>query len=129
MKRWIKLFFTIGLVLGVIMWCFSLGLSAREIPIEKKLVSFDFENIELEDAIRLISIKAGIDVLIEPGIKGKVTARFEKPVPVLYALSAILSPYGFTYSREGNIIRVMKKPLQLKKRTFTLKYALAQDII
>jgi len=129
MKRWV-LFFLIGiLVTGLIGFHFSAFVYAKEVPLEKRVVSFDFKDIDLKDAIKLISIRTGINVVIDPDVKGKVTARVEKPVPVLKALSAILSPYGFTYLREDGLIRVVKKPVELKKKTFTLKYALAEGIL
>ncbi|RLE12327.1 hypothetical protein DRJ04_06425, partial [Candidatus Aerophobetes bacterium] len=127
--RQMKFFFIAGLVLVVFVWCFSPGLSGKEIPVEKKLISLDFEDIELKDAIRLISVKTGINVIIDPEVKGKVSARFKRPIPVLKALSFILSPHGFDYIIEDNVIRVIRKPVELKEKTFFLTYALAEEVV
>ena len=127
--RQMKFFFIAGLVLVVFVWCFSPGLSGKEIPVEKKLISLDFEDIELKDAIRLISVKTGINVIIDPEVKGKVSARFKRPIPVLKALSFILSPHGFDYIIEDNVIRVIRKPVELKEKTFSLTYALAEEVV
>jgi len=146
--KWIKVFFIIGIISFILACCFPLLTFAQETPIEQKLISLDFENIELVDALRLISAKSDISIIIYPEVKGKVTARFTTPTPVLKVLSTILSPYGFEYVRENNLIIartlvINDTPTQLQllqkmitsldafsphQEIFQLKYALAEDI-
>jgi len=167
-----KVFFISGVILSILLlWHFSpLTLQAKEVSLEKQLISLDFDNADLEDVLRSISAKCGINIMVDPDVKGKVTARFEKPIPLLKALSLILSPHGFDYTLEDGIIRVKKPPVeflsgdgkinvdtkansilvidhkkiverieaaikdidtisrQLRKKTFTLRYALAEDV-
>ncbi|MBC7190380.1 hypothetical protein H5U35_09325, partial [Candidatus Aerophobetes bacterium] len=92
-------------------------LSEEVSEFEKKVVSLDFEEIELKDALRLISINTGANIVIDPDVKGKVTARFEKPLPLLKALSFILSPHGYEYRVEDGVIRIKKSPQQFLTKT------------
>lgn len=130
--KWMKFLLISGVMVSVLLWCMPAFMihaqQSSQKSIEEQLISLDFNNVELKDAIRSISAKTGISIIIEPEVEGKVTARFEKPIPVLRALSIILSPHGYRYVREDNIIRVKKVPVELVRNTFHVQYALAQEV-
>ncbi|MCD6256941.1 hypothetical protein J7J45_02605, partial [Candidatus Aerophobetes bacterium] len=107
MKR-VKIFFIFVVIIGIIPRCFPQLIEAKQLPLERKIISLDFKDVEIRDALRLISARTGINIVIDPDVKGKITARFEQPVPVLKALSILLSSVGCTFSREDNLIRVRK---------------------
>jgi len=43
-----------------------------------KLVSVEFKEVDLRDALRILSAKTGVNIIASPEVEGKVTARFER---------------------------------------------------
>ncbi|GAH21169.1 unnamed protein product, partial [marine sediment metagenome] len=75
--------------------------------IENQLIPpFDFKGVDLKETLALLSTKTGLTIIAPPEVKGKVSARFERPIPVLKALEIILEPYDYEYQVMDNIIRV-----------------------
>ncbi|GAG08058.1 unnamed protein product, partial [marine sediment metagenome] len=95
--------------------------------IENQLIPpFDFKGLDLKEVLTLLSTKTGLTIIAPPEVKGKVSARFERPIPVLKALEIVLEPYNYEYQVMDNIIRV--SPIPLLSQNFTLKSALASEI-
>jgi len=67
--RWVKIFFSLGVIFVTLF--FSLGPAAQEIPLEKKVISLDFKNIDVQDALRLISVQSGISIVVDPEVEGR----------------------------------------------------------
>ncbi|TKJ45838.1 hypothetical protein CEE35_02060 [Candidatus Aerophobetes bacterium Ae_b3b] len=96
--------------------------------IENQLIPpFDFKGVDLKEALALLSTKTGLNIIAPPEVKGKISARFERPIPILKALEIILEPHNYEYQVMGNIIRV--SPIPLLSQSFTLKSALVGEVV
>jgi type IV pilus secretin PilQ/predicted competence protein len=97
-------------------------------------VTLDFNEADIHNVLKIISLKAGTNIVTTPDVLGNVTIRMVD-VPWERALDVILKTYGFGYQKQGNIILVTKienvakiaseEPLQTE--IFTLKFLDAQD--
>ncbi len=97
-------------------------------------VTLDFKEADIQNVLKIISYKAGVNIVTTPEVMGNVTIRMVD-VPWETALDVILKTYGFSYQKQGNIILVTKmenmaklqaeEPLQTE--IFTLKFLDAQD--
>ncbi|MFQ5835159.1 MAG: secretin N-terminal domain-containing protein [bacterium] len=95
--------------------------------IENQLIPpLEFPEIDLKEALAFLSTKTGLNIIAPPEIKGKVSARFERPTPILKALTIILEPYNYEYQVMDNIIRV--SPVPLLSRSFAFKSALVAEV-
>ncbi len=70
-------------------------------------ISLDLQDANLVNVLRLIADISGTNMIIEPGVKGKVTLKVEK-VPWDQVLDVILKMNGLGREQEGNIIRIAK---------------------
>jgi len=95
------------------------------------LISLDFKEADLQQVLRIISLKSGVDIVASPDVAGVVTMKLTN-VPWDQALDIILRTYGFTYERKGNIVRVMTTDAlaleALSTEVFALGYAKAKDV-
>lgn len=104
-------------------------------------VTLDFKEADIRNVLKIISYKAGVNIVTTPEVIGNVTIRLVD-VPWDKALDVILKTYGFGYEKQGNIITVapIDKLTSLKKQevelsqvqptvteVFNLKYIDAQD--
>lgn len=104
-------------------------------------VTLDFKEADIRNVLKIISYKAGVNIVTTPEVIGNVTIRLVD-VPWEKALDVILKTYGFGYEKQGNIIMVApiekltaQKKLEVElaqvQPTFTevynLKYIDAQD--
>ncbi len=104
-------------------------------------VTLDFKEADIRNVLKIISYKAGVNIIATPEVIGNVTIRLVD-VPWEDALGAILKTYGFSYEKEGNIILVapLEKLTAQKKQevelaqvqptqteVFNLKYIDAMD--
>jgi type IV pilus assembly protein PilQ len=97
-------------------------------------VTLDFKEADIQNVLKIISYKSGVNIVTTPDVIGNVTIRLVD-VPWETALDIILKTYGFAYQKQGNIILVTKleniskiqaeEPLQTE--IFTLKFLDAQD--
>lgn len=106
-------------------------------------VSIDFRDADIQNVLRILSYKSGVNIVTGPEVTGLVTIKL-KDVPWKRALEVILETYGYGFEQKGNIITVttiegMKKRREdasllaeqepLVTRTFVLNYANAKDVI
>lgn len=106
-----------------------------------KNVTLDFKEADIRNVLKIISYKAGINIVTTPEVMGNVTIRLVD-VPWEKALDVILKTYSFGYEKQENIITVapIEKLTAQKKQeaelaqvqptiteVFTLKYIDAQD--
>jgi type IV pilus assembly protein PilQ len=104
-------------------------------------VTLDFKEADIRNVLKIISYKAGVNIVTTPEVIGNVTIRLTD-VPWEKALNVILKTYGFAYEKTGNIITVapIDKLTSLRKQevdlaqvqptvteVFTLRYIDAQD--
>ncbi len=97
-------------------------------------VTLDFKEADIQNVLKIISYKSGVNIVSTPEVLGNVTIRMVD-VPWETALDVILKTYGYSYQKQGNILLVTKmenmaklqaeEPLQTE--VFTLKFLDAQD--
>lgn len=106
-------------------------------------VSLDFRDADIQNVLRILAYKSGVNIVASPTVTGLVTIKL-KDVPWKQALEVILRTYGYAYEERGSVIMVTTVE-DLKKRredsvilaeqeplvteTFLLNYAKAADII
>jgi len=70
-------------------------------------ISMDFKDGDLQDIFRLFADISGLNVVVNPGVSGKVTLKLTE-IPWDQALDLILKTNGLGYQREDNVIRIAK---------------------
>jgi type IV pilus secretin PilQ/predicted competence protein len=70
-------------------------------------ISLDFKDGDLQDIFRLFSDISGLNVVVNPGVSGKVTLKLNE-VPWGRALELILKTNGLGCVLEENVIRIAK---------------------
>jgi type IV pilus assembly protein PilQ len=94
-------------------------------------VTLDFKDADITNVLRILSYKSGINIVAGKDVTGPVTIRLTD-VPWDKALDVILRTYGYTYEREGNIIRVTTTENLAKEElvteVFPLNYASSKDV-
>src|SRR5437773_1545734 len=77
-------------------------------------VSLDFRDADIQNVLRILSYKSGVNIVAGPEVTGLVTIQL-RDVPWKQALDVILQTYGYGYDQRGNIITVTTID-NLKKR-------------
>lgn len=94
-------------------------------------VTLDFKNADINNVLRIISLKSGVNIVTGKDVEGPVTIRLVD-VPWEKALEAVLKTYGYAYERDGNIIRVTTvdnlKTEELATEVYPLNYAKAEEV-
>lgn len=104
--------------------------SSEEIPWDR-LVSFEFRDTPVKDALRLVAVSNKLNMVISEGVKGKVTMKLQN-VTLRQALDKILHTNECDYWVDGNIITV--RPLSVATtagrvtQVYRLKYADAVNV-
>jgi type IV pilus assembly protein PilQ len=70
-------------------------------------INLDFKDGDLVDIFRLFSDISGLNVVINPGVGGRVSLKLTE-VPWDQAMDLILKTNGLGYTREENVIRIAK---------------------
>jgi len=95
-------------------------------------ITMDFKDADINNVLRILSYKSGVNIVTGKDVQGLVTIRLTD-VPWEKALDVILRTYGFSYEREGNIIRVTTvqglEKEELATEVFVLNYAKASSVI
>jgi type IV pilus assembly protein PilQ len=94
-------------------------------------ISLDFKDGDLQDIFRLFADISGLNIVVNPGVSGKVTLKLNE-VPWDQALDLILKANGLGYTLENNVIRIAKlSDLQREeqdRRKLAEEKALAGDL-
>ncbi len=94
-------------------------------------VTIDFKDADIQNVLRILSLKSGVNIIAGKDVTGSVTMRLVD-VPWEKALDMVLKTYGYAYDRDGNIIRVTTlenlKREDLSTEVFTLNYSDAADV-
>jgi type IV pilus assembly protein PilQ len=94
-------------------------------------VTLDFKDADIQNVLRILSLKSGVNIVAGPEVEGTVTLRLSD-VPWERALEVVLRTYGYVYEREGNIIRVTTREKvsqeDLITETFVLNYVTAEEV-
>ncbi|HXY39660.1 MAG TPA: type IV pilus secretin PilQ [Vicinamibacteria bacterium] len=95
-------------------------------------ISLDFKDGDLQDIFRLFSDISGLNVVVNPGVSGKVTLKLNE-VPWGRALELILKTNGLGCVLEDNVIRIARlSDLQKEeqdRRKLAEEQQLAGDLI
>ncbi len=95
-------------------------------------ISLDFREGDLQDILRLFADISGLNIIVNPGVAGKVTVKLNE-VPWDQALDIILKSQGLGQVTEDNVIRVAPlSALQREEdeiRKLKENQALAGDLI
>lgn len=79
--------------------------------------SFHAVGIPIADALRLFARDSGLNIILDPGLEGVLTVDFEG-VSLDDAMHAILDAHGYSWIRQGDLIRVHR----FQTRTFEIDY-------
>jgi TonB family protein len=96
----------------------------EEIAYTGELMDFHFENADLYDVLIYIIKKIPINIVIDPGVKGKLSCNLNQ-VPWDQALDWMLQLNGLDMIFKGNVLRIMKATdanKRLKKSVARKKY-------
>lgn len=131
----LKSYGTHFLVLAVLAGAFMpVDTEAKSINIRRgrSRFSMEFRNAEIRDVLRAVGQAANLNMIIGDDVSGQVTLSL-KNVNLLDALQAVLKTKGFTYVREGNILRVLSlgevRYEDLETRVFPLGYASGKEVL
>jgi type IV pilus assembly protein PilQ len=95
-------------------------------------ISLDFKDGDLQDIFRLFADISGLNVVVNPGVSGKVTLKLNE-VPWDQALDLILKTNGLGYTLEDNVIRIARlsdlQKEESEKRKLAEEKALAGDLV
>lgn len=106
-------------------------------------VSIDFRDADIQNVLRILSYKSGVNIVTGPEVTGLVTIKL-KDVPWKRALEVVLETYGYGYEFKDNIITVttieglkrrredatlLAEQEPLVTKTFVLNYAKASEVI
>lgn len=102
---------------------------------KKNLVSMSLKDVNIEDALKIISEASGHNVILDSDVKAKTSVNL-KNVPWQVALDIILKTNELTYTLQDNIIRVMsigslkreEETLPLTTKILSLNFAKAEDL-
>ncbi|OGS17873.1 MAG: hypothetical protein A2219_01695 [Elusimicrobia bacterium RIFOXYA2_FULL_50_26] len=110
--------------------------SNMKIQLPKKLVTLDFQDADIRDILRILSIKSGINIIYASDVTGTVSIHLED-VPFDKAFETILAIRGLVSQVQGpNILRVATPQKIADERSqavtftkiFPLNYAKAEEV-
>jgi type IV pilus assembly protein PilQ len=94
-------------------------------------ITLDFKDGDLQDIFRLFADISGLNVVINPGVSGKISLKLVE-VPWDQALDLILKANQFGYTIEGNVIRIARladlQKEEQERRKLAEEKALAGDL-
>lgn len=94
-------------------------------------VTVDFKDADIQNVLRILSFKSGVNIVAGKDVSGSVTIRLVD-VPWEKALDVVLKTYGYAYDRDDNIIRVTTlenlKKEELSTEVYALNYSKAADV-
>jgi len=107
-------------------------ISLKKMTNDEDLITLNFKDADLRNILRMIARSARVNIIAGPEVKGTVTMELNK-VHWQEALSLVLNVNGYTFLKEGNVIRVVsmenidKEPLAVA--VIPLKYAKSGEMI
>ncbi len=94
-------------------------------------VTIDFKDADIQNVLRILSYKSGVNIIAGKDVTGLVTMRLVD-VPWEKALDVVLKTYGYAYERDGNIVRVATlenlRKEELSVQVYSLNYAKASEV-
>lgn len=136
-------------VLLLLIFSFSLNAFADETYWQRRIDDFEFENKDLRTVINKVGKMTGMNFVIDPGVKGKISIKTNSQTTVRGAYKAFLDALalnGFTIIQSGDYYRVLTSrnaqrdnlPIYINEippdenrmvtMIFTFKHANAQEV-
>jgi len=99
---------------------------------EQKLISFDLENAEMTDVLKMFSQETGLNFISTEAVKGRTLTLYIENVPLEKAMDLIFEANNLSYDYfpESNIfvVKEMGKPtIDVMTKVYTLRYARLQS--
>lgn len=99
------------------------------------LISLNLKDVNIEDALKIISEASGLNIVLDKDVKAKITINL-KDVSWQTALETLLQTNELTYRIQGNIIRIMtlttvkkeEETLPLSTKIVSLNFAKAEEM-
>lgn len=90
-------------------------------------VTLSFEDMDIQPALNILAKESGLNLVIDPRVKGKISANFKQIAPEL-ALKNIVQSAGYLLTEEKGVYKVTVAPRKGVLRAgglaeFTIKYA------
>lgn len=90
-------------------------------------INLDFKDGDLQDIFRLFADISGLNVVVNPGVGGKITLKLTE-VPWDQALDLILKTNGLGYTLDDNVIRIARLADLQKEESEKQKLAEAKEL-
>lgn len=97
----------------------------------EKHISFNFQDTEINLVLKFFADIAGLTIIKDDAVRGKVTVISSQKIPledVLEALESILEVKGYTMVRSGKVVKVMSQKKALTKKVETLVGRVSPEI-
>ncbi len=93
------------------------------------MVSIELRDVEVSDMLRALGQEHQINIVVDESVTGRVTVSLRN-VPLWDAVESILKGKGYTYVRDGNIVRVVRaaEDEELVTKTVSVSYANPKEI-
>ena len=86
-------------------------------------VNIELKNADIQDVIRLLAKKHGLNIVTSPDVTGEITVSL-KNVDIKKALDSIVKMNGYEWFQEGNIIMVKPADKEIRGDKITKVYKL-----
>src|SRR6266481_940850 len=100
-------------------------------PVPDEPIEIGYIEADIQNVLRTLSAKAGINLILGDEVTGKVTVNL-KGVSYEQAMQLIAESKGYAYVKDKNIVKVKSKESleteAVEMRIYTLNYAKADDI-
>ncbi len=80
----------------------------KTVKVDTAKITFDFKEADVRDVLRAIGIQAGVNIVVDKDVQGKITVHLEK-VPLEQGLKMMLEANGFSLERKENYYLVKKR--------------------
>ncbi|MCK4905817.1 hypothetical protein KAS42_06240 [bacterium] len=125
-------FLCINIILILSFQVFAQNQTDEIISSSESVITLDFKDVKLEDALRLITEKTGMKFVMKADLSEKLVSIYLPNVEGKDALDAILSMHGLDYTRRKDtdiyIVEEMPETLPLEIEAIKLRYAKAKDM-
>lgn len=106
----------------------SSGLTQQDSGPKPDLITIDFRDTDIGDALRLLAKQYGLNIILSQDVKGPITIRFSN-ITVDEAIDAIVTINGFAYTKRDNVIKVTSPAAaEPSTKMFRLNNATASEI-
>src|SRR3989338_508162 len=75
---------------------------------ETELISLDIKGMDMDDVLKILSQKSGLNIVADKDVKGTVTL-YLTDVDIMDVLDIVVSTNDLAYEREGTLVRIMTR--------------------